>query len=78
MGLYKFLFNVVITMIIFYFIWGIVKRLLLAFFRAKIGQAQHSENPQKQDKFYNNQNRYSSEGIKWDAETIDYEDVPEK
>lgn len=72
----KYLFEIILVLIILYFVWNIVKRLLLAglikFTTRKFNNAANSD-PVRPKKTKGN----LTSKINWDAETVDYEEIKE-
>ncbi|MCJ8154910.1 hypothetical protein MKJ01_14160 [Chryseobacterium sp. SSA4.19] len=66
----KYIFELVLAAIIIFFVWNILKRI---FFKTFYSYRFNNENTKQdiQDSNKNNQN------IKWDAETVDYEEIKE-
>lgn len=66
----KYIFELVLTAIIIFFVWNILKRI---FFKTFYSYKSNNENTKKdiQNSNKNNQN------IHWDAETVDYEEIKE-
>lgn len=67
----KYIIELILTTIIIFFVWNILKRLFFsAFYKRFPGLA-----PRNQDK----EKKASQKGkIKWEAETVDYEEVKEE
>lgn len=67
----KFIFELIITTIIIFFLWNILKRMFFASFY-KFPRPDHPQNPSAEKSKKNLDSR-----INWDAETVDYEEVKE-
>lgn len=70
----KFLFELILGTIIIFFVWNILKRIFFKSFYKYTG-FKPNENP-KQD--IKNSNTNIEKKVKWDAETVDYEEVKDK
>lgn len=68
----KYIFELVLTAIIIFFVWNILKRI---FFKAFYSYRFNNDNNRQQD--IQNSNKNSNQNLKWDAETVDYEEVKE-
>lgn len=69
----KFLFFSVLTTIILFFVWNIMKRI---FFTKFYNYFPHQkQNNEKKDNSKKNSSRNKNENLNWDAETIEYEEV---
>lgn len=67
----KYILEIILTVIIIYFLWNILKRLFFAtFFKFPKPNQQDDLRQQKTKKKLDSR-------IKWDAETVDYEEVKE-
>lgn len=69
----KFLIYVVLSTIIIFFVWNILKRMFFTkfynYFPHQKAQNQQKETSKKKNKKGENNN------LNWDAETVDYEEV---
>lgn len=70
----KFLFELVLGTIIIFFVWNILKRIFFKSFYKYTG-FKPNDNPQQDIK---NSNTNIEKKVKWDAETVDYEEVKDK
>lgn len=70
----KFIFELILATIIIFFVWNILKRLFFKSFYKYTG-FRPNNNPQQESK---NSNANIEKKVKWDAETVDYEEVKEK
>lgn len=69
MALVKYLLEIALTTVIIFFVWNILKRLFLkSFYRQP--QREHS----KQKSFQ----KRKGQPLNWDAETVDFEEIPAK
>lgn len=67
----KFIFEVIIAIIIFFFLWNILKRLFFStFYKFPKNDNQHNPTKQSQKKNINSK-------INWDAETVEFEEIKE-
>ncbi|ASK30164.1 hypothetical protein CEY12_08570 [Chryseobacterium sp. T16E-39] len=69
----KWIFELVLTAIILFFVWNILKRL---FFKTFYSYRFNNDNNNKQQDIQNS-NKKTNQKINWDAETVDYEEVKE-
>ncbi|WP_407404135.1 hypothetical protein [Chryseobacterium sp.] len=69
----KFLFEFVLATIICFFVWNILKRIFFKAFYKYTGF--NPQNNSKQET--KNSNTNIEKKVKWDAETVDYEEVKE-
>ncbi|MDF2553341.1 MAG: hypothetical protein K0R36_2562 [Chryseobacterium sp.] len=72
MSLIKGIFEVVLATIIIFFVWNILKRIFFNKFYKYTG-FRPNNNQEKETKKTNIEKK-----VKWDAETVDYEEVKEK
>ncbi|KFF00194.1 AraC family transcriptional regulator [Chryseobacterium formosense] len=74
MSFIKGIFEIVLATIIIFFVWNILKRIFFKKFYNFMGLKPNSNQQQE------NKNSKSSieKKVKWDAETVDYEEVKEK
>ena len=70
----KFLFELILATIIIFFVWNILKRIFFKSFYKYTGFKPNS-NPQQDIK---NSNTNIEKKVKWDAETVDYEEIKDK
>lgn len=69
----KYILELVLTAIIIFFVWNILKRLFFkTFYSYRFNN--NKDNNSQQD--INNSNK-NKQGLNWDAETVDYEEVKE-
>lgn len=74
MGLIKFLFGMAIAFAVIFFVWTIFKRIFIS----KINQLFPHLNQQNfQTKNQHSEKKQPEKKVKWDAETIDYEEIKE-
>ncbi|MGD1319801.1 hypothetical protein [Chryseobacterium sp. 2R14A] len=74
MSFIKGIFEIVLATIIIFFVWNILKRIFFKKFYNFMGLKPNNNQQQE------NKNSKSSieKKVKWDAETVDYEEVKEK
>ncbi|MFC4164038.1 hypothetical protein [Epilithonimonas zeae] len=72
----KHIFEFILAVIIIFFVWNILKRL---FFNAfyKNFPALNPKN-QQQNQQQSNSKKMPNQKVKWDAETVDYEEIKEE
>ncbi len=72
----KYIFEFILATIIIFFVWNILKRL---FFNAfyKNFPALNPKN-QQQNQQQTNSKKMPNQKIKWDAETVDFEEIKEE
>jgi hypothetical protein len=72
----KHIFEFILAVIIIFFVWNILKRL---FFNAfyKNFPALNPKN-QQQNQQQTNSKKMPEQKVKWDAETVDYEEIKEE
>ena len=71
----KYIFELIITAIIIFFVWNILKRLFFnAFYKnfPTLNPKNQQQNEKKASK------KMPSQKVKWDAETVDYEEIKEE
>ncbi|MDQ0782676.1 hypothetical protein [Chryseobacterium sp. W4I1] len=69
----KYILELVLTAIIIFFVWNILKRLFFkTFYSYRFNN--NKDNNQQQDLHNSNKNKQT---LNWDAETVDYEEVKE-
>ena len=71
----KYIFELIITAIIIFFVWNILKRLFFnAFYKnfPTLNPKNQQQNEQKASK------KMPSQKVKWDAETVDFEEIKEE
>lgn len=69
----KWILELVLTAIILFFVWNILKRLFFKTFYSY--RFKDSHNNKQQD--IQNSNKNANQKINWDAETVDYEEIKE-
>lgn len=74
MSFIKGIFEVVLATIIIFFVWNILKRIFFSKFYKYTGFKPHTN----QEKETKKANTNIDKKVKWDAETVDYEEVKEK
>ncbi|MXS71493.1 hypothetical protein [Chryseobacterium binzhouense] len=70
----KFIFELILATIIIFFVWNILKRMFFKSFYKYTGF--RPQNNQQEEKKSSKPN--IEQKVKWDAETVDYEEVKEK
>lgn len=70
----KLIFELVLAAIIIFFVWNILKRIFFNAFYKYTG-FRPQQNPQQDIK---NSKTNIEKKVKWDAETVDYEEVKDK
>ncbi|WP_124642522.1 MULTISPECIES: hypothetical protein [Amniculibacterium] len=72
----KYILELILSTIIIFFVWNMLKRIFSNYFYTSISKKfQAQQNPYTQSQ---NKNKPKEEKIKWDAETVDYEEVEQK
>lgn len=67
----KYIFELVLTAIIIFFVWNILKRIFFkTFYSYRFNN--NNQNDRQQDIQNSNKNKSN---LKWDAETVDFEEV---
>ncbi|MCW3159737.1 hypothetical protein [Chryseobacterium oryctis] len=69
----KYILELVLSAIIIFFVWNILKRIFFKSFYSY--RFNNHQNNKKQDN--NSSNKNINQNLKWDAETVDYEEVKE-
>ncbi|REC59886.1 hypothetical protein DRF65_23535 [Chryseobacterium pennae] len=70
----KYILELVLTAIIIFFVWNILKRIFFkTFYSYRFNNQQQNNNQQD----LHNSNKNNKKNLKWDAETVDYEEVKE-
>ncbi|ROI00375.1 hypothetical protein [Chryseobacterium daecheongense] len=67
----KYIFELVLAAIIIFFVWNILKRIFFKTFYSYRFDNNNKQQDIQNSKKSNNQN------LKWDAETVDYEEIKE-
>ncbi|GAB0157568.1 hypothetical protein CHRYSEOSP005_28460 [Chryseobacterium sp. Alg-005] len=67
----KYIFELVLAAIIIFFVWNILKRIFFKTFYSY----RFDNNNKQQD--LQNSNKNNNSNLKWDAETVDYEEIKE-
>ncbi|MBV8325774.1 hypothetical protein [Chryseobacterium sp.] len=70
----KYILELVLTAIIIFFVWNILKRIFFKTFYSYRFNNNNNENNKQQDLHGSNKN---NQNLNWDAETVDYEEVKE-
>lgn len=74
MSFIKGIFEIVLATIVIFFVWNILKRIFFKKFYSFMG-FKPNNNQQQETK---NSKTNIEKKVKWDAETVDYEEVKEK
>ncbi|CAM3003458.1 hypothetical protein DRF59_17510 [Chryseobacterium flavum] len=69
----KYILELVLSAIIIFFVWNILKRI---FFKTFYGY-RFNNNSDNAQQGVRNSNKNNNQNLKWDAETVDYEEVKE-
>ncbi|OCA79088.1 hypothetical protein BBH99_06850 [Chryseobacterium contaminans] len=70
----KYILELVLSAIIIFFVWNILKRIFFkTFYSYRFNNQQ--QNNSRED--IHNSNKNNKQNLKWDAETVDYEEVKE-
>ncbi|KYH05692.1 MULTISPECIES: hypothetical protein [Chryseobacterium] len=70
----KYILELVLSAIIIFFVWNILKRI---FFKTFYSYRFNNNNQNNGQQDINNSNKNNKKNLKWDAETVDYEEVKE-
>ncbi|MDQ1855066.1 MULTISPECIES: hypothetical protein [unclassified Chryseobacterium] len=70
----KYILELVLTAIIIFFVWNILKRI---FFKTFYSYRFNNDNQNNRQQDLHNSNKNNQQNLKWDAETVDYEEVKE-
>ncbi|NIF04495.1 hypothetical protein F3J23_03490 [Chryseobacterium sp. Tr-659] len=71
----KYILELVLTAIILFFVWNILKRIFFKTFYSYRFNNNDNQNNKQQD--LHNSNKNNKQNLNWDAETVDYEEVKE-
>ena len=71
----KYIFEFVLATIIIYFVWNILKRIFFKTFHNYMFDNKKNNNNRQQPDLQNSNK--ADKKIKWDAETVDYEEIKE-
>jgi hypothetical protein len=72
----KYILELVLSAIIIFFVWNILKRIFFkTFYSYRFNNNNNNNNNKQQD--LHNSNKATNQNLKWDAETVDYEEVKE-
>ncbi|MCG2793534.1 MAG: hypothetical protein L6262_08325 [Weeksellaceae bacterium] len=71
----KYIFELIITTIIIFFVWNILKRLFYSAFYKNFPTLNPKNKPQNEA---SNSTKTPTQKVNWDAETIDYEEVKDE
>ncbi|MGE8430941.1 hypothetical protein [Chryseobacterium joostei] len=69
----KYILELVLSAIVIFFVWNILKRIFFKTFYSYRFNNNNNQDSRQQD--INNSNKNNN--LKWDAETVDYEEVKE-
>lgn len=70
----KYILELVLTAIIIFFVWNILKRI---FFKTFYSYRFNNNNQNNGQQDIHNSNKNNKHNLNWDAETVDYEEVKE-
>jgi len=71
--MFKYLFEFILVVIIIFFVWNTLKRIFFFPFYQGLNRKEKDNNySQEQNK---NSKKNMKQNLKWDAETIDYEEI---
>lgn len=70
----KYILELVLTAIILFFVWNILKRI---FFKTFYSYRFNNDNQNNRQQDIQNSNKNNQQNLNWDAETVDYEEVKE-
>ncbi|WP_276964906.1 hypothetical protein [Chryseobacterium sp.] len=70
----KYILELVLSAIIIFFVWNILKRI---FFKTFYSYRFNNDNQNNKQQDLQNSNKNNQQNLKWDAETVDYEEVKE-
>ena len=70
----KYILELVLSAIIIFFVWNILKRIFFKTFYSYRFNSNTNDHNKQQDLNGSNKN---NKNLKWDAETVDYEEVKE-
>ncbi|BFO64296.1 hypothetical protein NK356_11305 [Chryseobacterium sp. S0630] len=70
----KYILELVLSAIIIFFVWNILKRI---FFKTFYSYRFNNDNQNNRQQDLHNSNKNNQQNLKWDAETVDYEEVKE-
>ncbi|ASE62243.1 hypothetical protein H3Z85_01670 [Chryseobacterium indologenes] len=71
----KYILELVLSAIVIFFVWNILKRIFFKTFYSYRFNNNNNQDNRQQD--IHNSNKNNKQGLKWDAETVDYEEVKE-
>lgn len=69
----KFIIELILTTIIIFFVWNILKRLFLGVFYRNLTKSIRRPEPQNKP-----EKKAKKSNINWDAETVDYEEISDE
>ncbi|WP_083189964.1 hypothetical protein [Chryseobacterium artocarpi] len=70
----KYILELVLSAIVIFFVWNILKRI---FFKTFYSYRFNNQSQNNRHEDINNSNKNNKQNLKWDAETVDYEEVKE-
>ena len=70
----KYIFELIIAAIIIFFVWNILKRIFFNAFYKNFPTLNPKNQPQNEQ---NSSKKMPEQRVKWDAETVDYEEIEE-
>lgn len=77
----KYIIEFFLVFVIIYFLWNILKRLIFSSLQKRFNSAINNQRQQQQNHAQNPQQQKTVEKepkLKWDAETVEYEEVKDE
>lgn len=72
----KYIFELILATIIIFFVWNILKRLFFNSFYKNFPNLNPRNHQQQNER--SNTKKMPDQKVKWDAETVDYEEIKEE
>ncbi len=72
----KYIFELILATIIIFFVWNILKRLFFNSFYKNFPNLNPRNQQQQNER--SNTKKMPDQKVKWDAETVDYEEIKEE
>lgn len=72
----KYIFELILATIIIFFVWNILKRLFFNSFYKNFPNLNPRNQQQQNER--SNTKKMPNQKVKWDAETVDYEEIKEE
>ncbi|QCX53926.1 hypothetical protein [Elizabethkingia sp. JS20170427COW] len=73
--MFKFLFELILSTILIFFVWNILKRIFLKTFYPIAFQRNERQEQAKQAQKEEKKKSKRKENLNWDAETVEYEEI---